>query len=113
MTEDIKRNFGFVYYGKGRHLFPDDSIANMPLRTLMELGGKERLSISEHGLDEISEGYHRGFSFEFKIIQFSGHTIEAYYTKEGAPEMSENPLFVTRIRLANYDYTDSFTKPLS
>ncbi len=110
--QDIKRNFEFLYYGRDRHISPDYGILDKPLNTLKELGGVERVVVQEEEWDKLTNGQ-RGASFDFRLIAFQGHAIKAYFTREERPDHPENPRYLTRIRLANYELTDEFTNLVS
>jgi len=118
MTDEIKRNFEFSYFGRGRHLCPDLDRLDEPLRVLEKLGGQEVIKITEIG-DEKLLGMIRQSDFEFRVFQFPQHPIKAYVTRETYPDgnsqNSEKPANITRIRLGNYDLKDdaSFTREVS
>ncbi len=116
MSENIKRNFEFLYFGRGRHICPDYEILDRPLEIIKELGGEAVIRIGESGSDHY-EGYWRGFSFNFEVFKFPGYSLKACFTREEHPDHPENPTYVTRIRLGNYDLEkgdeEAFTKILS
>ncbi|MBI2673155.1 hypothetical protein HYX19_02750 [Candidatus Woesearchaeota archaeon] len=116
MAEDIKRNFEFLYFGRGRHICPNNKILDRPLEIIKELGGEAVIEIDESGSDHY-EGYWRGFSFDFRVFKFSGYSLKACFTREERPDHPENPMYVTRIRLGNYDLEkrdeEALTKILS
>lgn len=104
MSEDIKRNFEFLYFGRGRHICPNEEILDRPLKILEELGGEAEIRICQSGSDHYpSEGYWRGFSFDFEVFKFQGYSLKACFTREERPDYPENPMYVTRIRLGNYN----------
>jgi hypothetical protein len=103
---DIRKNFEFFYFGRGRHALPKYEVMDRPLKVLEELGGQESLSLSERGSDEFPN-LSREFGFYFKVFKFKGHKVKAIVTREIYPDSNEpkndGGYCTTRIRLGNYD----------
>jgi len=113
MQHNIRRNFEFLYFGDGRHLCPDPKVLDEPLSVLGDLGGVPHLTFQENWTDKIVGGHSRDFSFELRVLEFPGHSVRAYCTRELYPEDSVGASFVTKIRLGNYDIADEFSGKIS
>lgn len=113
MEEDIRRNFEFLYFGRGRHLAPDYAVLDRPFQVLEQLEAIERLKIRGRGMDEVTSVWGREFSFDVRVFIFPGHSIEAHCTREGWPEHPKKPSYITRIRLGNYNFADPFSRQVS
>ncbi len=117
VKKDITRNFEFVHVGAGKRADIDKD-KDAPLDAMKNLGGRERVMITEKGIERV-ENVSTQSDYEFRVIIFPGKRIRAYVTSETFPDSKEShgekPSYATRIRLANYDLEseEEFTRKVS
>lgn len=103
---DMKRNFEYRAWANED---PDTA-----LKELMKMGGNEEITIRcDGGLNSLGLNVKEHFQYHFSIINFPPHTIKAVVTREIFPEDSSQCVYLTRIRLGNYNTADHFTQELS
>ena len=111
-NNQIIKNFEFLYHGYGRHLCGDPIKYEKPLRVLLNLEGREKVSINDSNLDYESMGM-RGADIIFKVFEFSKSTRAYYYQEERPANHPENPVYIIRVRIANYKMEDGIGAKIS
>ena len=120
-----KTEFTFKYYPRSRHLFPDYDKLFAPFNAIEKLGGIIVVQREFVGTDRTEGNYYGNFIFKFREYEFRGHKIKAFCVQESTPgekrrkakdlaDAIENPSpeYITRVRLGNYHFTDSFNEKL-